>query len=307
MDFTEKQKNIMSCLIEMQRRLSTETVSNLRNISGNMPVSNKIDQAVKNLSIVLNGGDGYTWNPSIETITDELVLDVENNINDPHHEKSLQLFEQFQKTNEPYPIPFEHVWKILGYASKQMAKTALYQEFNENEDFINFNNDIEVSRENAGSRGPIEEMLRLSWECFVHFTHNAQTRTAKLVSKKIIKEYFSTIRKLDQANRIKDIHILRNSDDWDYILKIDEAQQVLSKLKKKVENHLSDRMKIKKVDPSLFDEELYDFSFIQETTMRHISQISELLLVDKFVSVNYKLLPHASKFQAITDARESHQ
>ncbi len=113
--------------------------------------------------------------------------------------------EQFHKTSNPYPIPFEHVWKILGYASKQMAKNALYQEFNEGEDFINFNNDIEVSRENAGSRGPIEEMLRLSWECFVHFTHNAQTRTARLISKKIVKEYFQTIKRLDQENKVKDI------------------------------------------------------------------------------------------------------
>jgi hypothetical protein len=69
------------------------------------------------------------------------------------------------KTSNPYPIPFEHAWKILGYASKQKAKETLYQEFNENEDFINFNPEVEVSRENAGSRGPIEEMLRLSWEC----------------------------------------------------------------------------------------------------------------------------------------------
>ena len=47
-----------------------------------------------------------------------------------------------------------------------MAKNALYQDFTEGDHFINLNNDIEVSRENAGSRGPIEEMLRLSWECF---------------------------------------------------------------------------------------------------------------------------------------------
>lgn len=306
MNLTEKQQNILNCLVEMQNRLSVEKVTNLRNISGNMPVSNKIDQAVKNLAIVFNGGDGYKWNPDVE-INEQLLLEVEENINDPNHEKSLQLFEHFQNPSDPYPIPFEHVWKILGYSSKQMAKNALYQDFTEGEDFINLNNDIEVSRENAGSRGPIEEMLRLSWECFVHFTHNAQTKTARLVSRKIVKEYFQTIKRLNHQNQVKDIVQKHQSDVYDLIKRVVEAQEILKKHKNKVENSFDNMMQIKKVDVNLFNPSQHDISNFQEASLLVIANISSILNVSKYITFNFNLLPNANQFQEIAQARESDQ
>ena len=306
MNLTEKQQNILNCLVEMQNRLSVEKVTNLRNISGNMPVSNKIDQAVKNLAIVFNGGDGYKWNPDVE-INEQLLMEVEENINDPNHEKSLQLFEQFQNPSDPYPIPFEHVWRILGYANKHEAKRALYQDFNEGEDFINFSNTAEVSRENAGSRGPIEEMLRLSWRCFVHFTHSAQTKTARLISRKIIDRYFVWSDQKDKLINACQTTKKGETGAYKLIFKIEESHDILKKLRKKVENLFDEMMKVEEVKLELFNEADYDRTPLEAASLTALSSIAETLSISKFVTFNFKLLPNANQFQEIAQARESDQ
>jgi hypothetical protein len=101
------------------------------------------------------------------------------------------VFKGFLETEEDenaFPVPFNEVWKVLGYFDKQTAKRALYQSFNNKVDFIAMGINAHGNNENIGRSEDgkfVEENIYLSNKCFLNFGMLSQKPVGKHFARKI--------------------------------------------------------------------------------------------------------------------------
>ncbi len=218
----EKQTRVLAFLKDLEYRLKNEQLKSISPILNEHNLEASIGTVLKIMGVIEKTGGVLYWIYK-DTDLKSLSIDVDANNRAYHiNQSKMPLFKGFMQLEEeenPFPVPFNEVWKVLGYSVKAKAKKSLYQTFNENIDFIIFDLKVENPNENTGVSdvgGRPEENIYLSNKCFLKFCMRAQTPLGKQFADKI-GDLVYEIRNNDLKHKKHTLNVFKEATKTDHI------------------------------------------------------------------------------------------